>query len=136
MACAAPIIIGIIARANWTQIGFSGATEFASGATVPRRIVSVRRSKWRMNCGAPRNSIALPRYAGDCFARNIAVSGVASYASPVFVRNPLIVSVSHRMRMPRSDALQRSAISRTVCAPAAIALNTSSSIAAFSAAVR
>jgi hypothetical protein len=48
----------------------------------------------------------------------------------------MIVKKSQSMRVPRSDALQRSAILSAVVFPSPIAVNTSSSIAAFNASVR
>src|SRR4051812_1088123 len=48
----------------------------------------------------------------------------------------MIVRQSHRMRVPRSDALHAAAIAATVRAPSPIAVNRSSAMAARSAAVR
>ena len=42
IACAAGITNGTMARANSTQIGFSGATVLPAGSTPPRRTAAVR----------------------------------------------------------------------------------------------
>ncbi len=91
IACAGIIISGAIARAKSSQIGFSAATVSSAGAIVPRRTVSVRPSTLCTIAGDPRNSIMVPRYAGDVLFRNTAESGVSWYASPVFERNPMTV---------------------------------------------
>ena len=75
MPAAAGIIIGTIARANSTQMGFSGATVFPESATCPFRTVSVRLSKLPLMPGIIRKFAIDPRYAGDFWLRNIAVFG-------------------------------------------------------------
>lgn len=61
MACALGIIMGIIERANSTQIGFSGDTVLAAGAAPPRRTASVRLLKFRVISGVVRKPAVVPR---------------------------------------------------------------------------
>src|SRR6185503_7708907 len=82
------------------------------------------------------NSVASPMYAGDFLSRNAAASGERAYLRSVLVRKPMMVRKSQRMRMPRSAAPQRCAISAGVVLPSPIAVKTSNSIADFKASVR
>src|SRR5881392_3297924 len=74
-------------------------------------------------------SVTVPMYAGDCLSRNIAESSVSAYLLSCLVKNPMMVRKSQRMRVPRSEAPQRSAISVAVVLPSPMAVNSSSSTA-------
>ena len=75
MPCAAGTIIGTIARANSTQMGFSGATVLPAGATPPRRTAPVRSSKLFLTPGSSRNRAVDPMYIGERWLRNAAEVG-------------------------------------------------------------
>src|SRR6185437_14903458 len=105
-------------------------------AVPPIRTASARCLLPSRSSGEQRNSTAPPRYAGERLSRKVAESSVSAYSLPCLLSIPIIVRKSHRMRMPRSEASQRFAIVAAVVLPSPMAVNTSSSMAAFKASVR
>src|SRR4051794_5219906 len=97
-----------MARANSTQTGWSAATvPFSEVCTRPLRMVDARSVYASVRSGASRKVVAAPRYAREFLSRKKAESGVCAYFEPFLVRKPKIVRLSQRMRMPRSEQLQR-----------------------------
>src|SRR2546429_688607 len=66
---------------------------------------------------------------GERLSRNIAESGVSACLLSCLVNNPMMVRKSQRMRVPRSEAPQRSAISFAEVLPSPMAVKSSSSTA-------
>jgi hypothetical protein len=82
---------GAIARANVTQIGWSGAL-FARPTEPPLRTYETGSSRKRPTIsGAARYSTAPPIQDGELRSRNAADDGVSRYSSPCFSRWPRTV---------------------------------------------
>ena len=90
MPCAAGTIIGTIARANSTQMGFSGAMVLPPGHAAAlhgaSEIVEVF-----LTPGSNRNRAVDPMYIGERWLRNAAEVGGSRYMLPVFSSRSRVV---------------------------------------------
>src|SRR4028119_133475 len=99
-------------------------------------MMSVNSSKPRFCIGERIKLAASPTNIGDCRFRKAAEDSFNEYSPFTLFKKPITVNESHKIRTPRDEALQASAIFEAVLFPSAIRVNMSSSIADFIAAER